>query len=154
MPPLAHRWFLSLRFRWMLGLLLSVALVGAQTLAARHELSHLLDATPAGASPSLATRLETSNRVVAGVLGVPVAPVAPVAHAPGAEEDGHPAAPLSANHDCPLCLMAAALAGTTVAPQGFAFAATEAPLVRAAAPGATWEARTLLVYASRAPPLA
>lgn len=126
MPPIFRRWFAARRTRWVLAAVLSLALVSAQTLAARHELSHLFG--------------NTAGELVAA-SGEP------------AGSAGHPAA-VQAGHECSLCLLAAALGGTAAGPQGLQFALAEPVAQGPLAPALAWAPRFLRAYASRAPPLA
>jgi hypothetical protein len=133
MPSLLHRWFVRSGTRWVLVAWMSLALVGAQTLAARHELSHLF----AGSAGSVGS---------VGSERVAEAAVAP-------DGAGHPAS-LPASHECPLCLLAAALGGTAAGPHGLTFCAAASVMPGPCVPGHVWTPRFLRGYASRAPPRA
>ena len=111
--------------RWVLALMLGVTLSGAQLVAACHEISHLFGQGGPG-------------------LGI-------VAMANAGAADDHTGS-ATATHDCPICLIAAALGGTATAPHGpilpVADDAAAAPLAAAHA----FTPRFTRIYASRAPP--
>jgi hypothetical protein len=126
MLPALRRWFTRHPARWVLGVALGLCLTGGQLVAACHELSHLF------AQPG-------SDLVVAMLAS-----------------DGDKSAPSSAaaSHDCPLCLLAAALGGIATAPAGPALAAADDPALASPAVARRFVPRFAPAYASRAPPLA
>ena len=127
MPSLFRRWFNRPRARWALAALLSLTLVAAQALAARHELSHLFDGAAVGELSAAATG--------------------------SVDATGHPAS-VQASHECPLCLLAAALGGAALGPQGLTFSGVEFSSPEPRTPERAWVPAPLRAYASRAPPLA
>jgi hypothetical protein len=143
MPLLFHRWFTRPGPRWVLAALVSLALVSAQVLAARHELSHLFGGAAA-------------SEWVADAESPPAGNGRPEGGRPESghpEKNGHPGS-VQAGHECPLCLLAAALGGTAAGPQGLIFSAAEATAPGPLAAAHTWVPRFTRAYASRAPPLA
>jgi hypothetical protein len=118
-----RRWLARHPARWVLGVMLAMTLGSAQLVAACHEISHLF--APGSASPAATAQADRA--------------------------DGH-AGPASATHDCPLCLMAAALGGTATAPDGPALPAAEDAAAVPHAAGHDFSPRFTRAYASRAPP--
>jgi hypothetical protein len=72
-----------------------------------------------------------------------------VATAAAAHDDTHVSA---AGHDCPTCLLAAALGGAAPAPTAIVLVAPQLTTVAAASPERAFFPRVTLPYASRAPP--
>ena len=126
MLPALRRWFTRHPARWVLGVALGLCLTGAQLVATCHELSHLL--APPGSDLAVAT-LAT---------------------------DGDKAGPATAagSHECPLCLLAAALGGVATAPAGPALAGADDPALGPHAVARSFVPRFAPAYASRAPPRA
>ena len=60
----------------------------------------------------------------------------------------------SAEHDCPTCLLAAALGGAAPAPTAIVLIAPLAPETAPALPAREFAVRVVVPYASRAPPAA
>lgn len=77
-----------------------------------------------------------------------------VASATAAQERGDDGAAASASHDCPLCLLAAALGGGAPAPESLAVAVPTATIAVAPSAGVAFVPRFALAYGSRAPPRA
>ena len=125
MLPALRRWFLRHPARWVLGLALGVALSGAQLVATCHEISHLL--------------------AQGGVAGV--ATLAPA----GAKTS--PATGIG-GHECPLCLVAAALGGLATAPHGLLLPVAHGLAAAPRAVACVFVPRFAPAYASRDPPLA
>jgi hypothetical protein len=125
MLPALRRWFTRHPARWVLGLALGLCLTGAQLVATCHELSHLL------AQPG-------SDTAIALVT-----------------DDGRPApATATGSHECPICLLAAALGGVATAPAGPALAGADDPALGPHAVARSFVPRFAPAYASRAPPRA
>ena len=125
-----RRWFTRHPARWVLGVMLAMTLGGAQLVAACHQISHAFASDIADAG---ATTLSQGDRAGNN------------ATQPGA---------LAGNHDCPTCLLCAAMSGAATAPQGpvLLVAADATPT-----PGAIahdFVPRHARIYASRAPPTA
>ena len=74
--------------------------------------------------------------------------VASAASAASAHDDPH----ATAGHDCPTCLLAAALGGAAPAPLAIIQVAPQATAVAVAAAECLFTPRVALPYASRAPP--
>jgi len=127
MLPALRRWFTRHPARWVLGVMLGLALSGAQLAAVCHEISHGL----------------VNERADAGFGATALA---------SADGKVQPAA--ASGHGCPICLIAAALGGVATAPHGPLLPAADG---LASAPHAVAHAfvpRFAPAYASRAPPLA
>jgi hypothetical protein len=125
MMPALRRWFARHPARWVLAVTLGMSLSGAQVVAACHEISHLF------------------GRGGAGV----------VATAKASAPDDHGGSAVG-THDCPLCLIAAALGGTATAPDGPALPAADDAATAPPATAHDFTPRFTRVYASRAPPRA
>jgi len=107
--------------------MLGMTLSGAQLVAACHEISHTFGQANGGFGIAAA-----SQAVPAG------------GHADSA----------AATHDCPICLLAAALGGTATAPDGPALPAAEDAAAAPHVAAHDFAPRFTRVYASRAPPRA
>ena len=118
-PHALSRWFARHPACWVLGVALGLALTlsGAQTIAACHEISHVL-----------------AGEMSTGQDG----------------HDGH----ASASHDCPTCLLAAALGGAATAPPALSMPAPDAAIGAPPAIERDFAPRFTRPYASRAPPAA
>ena len=122
-----RRWLARNPARWVVAVLLGMTLGGAQLVAACHEISHTIG--PGNASFGAAATAQADKA------------------------DGH-AGSATATHDCPLCLMAAALGGTATAPDGPALPPADDTAAAPSAAAHDFAPRFTRVYASRAPPRA
>ena len=111
--------------RWVLGVMLSLALGGAQLVAACHEISHAFASDFADAGAAAKTLASAGSKAPSATVGA---------------------------HQCSICLLAAALGGVGTAPHGPQLPAADdlasAPLAVARA----FVPRFAPAYASRAPP--
>ena len=74
-------------------------------------------------------------------------------HVASAAAAAHDDAHATAAHDCPTCLLAAALGGAAPAPAAIVLIATQAAAPVAAPAECRFTPRVVLAYASRAPPV-
>jgi hypothetical protein len=127
MLPALRRWFTRHPAHWVLGVMLSLTLGGAQLVAACHEISHAF----------------VQDRADAGTGLAAFAPV------------GGKAQPAAVSgHECPICLLAAALGGAATAPQGPMLPAADGLASAPHAVAISFVPRFAPAYASRAPPFA
>jgi len=127
MLPALRRWFTRHPARWVLGVMLGMALSGAQLVAVCHEISHGLVNEQADAGFG-ATALATP--------------------------DGKAQPAAVGSHGCPICLLAAALGGVATAPDGPMLPAADGLALAPHAVAIAFVPRFAAAYASRAPPLA
>jgi hypothetical protein len=137
MLPATRRWFMRHPARWVLGLVLGLTLGGAQLVAACHEISHTL----------------VHERADAGTLAVTGDPVVTAATALAPVDGKSPPAAVN-GHECPICLIAAALGGVATAPHGPVLPAADGLAAAPLAVERSFVPRFAPAYASRAPPVA
>jgi hypothetical protein len=130
--PALRRWFARHPTQWVLGVGLGLVFVlcGAQLAAAVHQISHVAAPLEAGNASAHGTHDRQGTHDTDGTRDLRVAD----------------------NHDCPTCLLAAALGGAATAPVTVVF---HAPDTLVSAPrhiARGFTPRLALPYASRAPP--
>jgi hypothetical protein len=121
-----RRWLPRHPARWVLCVALGLTLGSAQIVAACHEISHGLVHHEGTVSGTADLGWDGSKRT-------------------------HPAS-VAGEHDCPLCLLAAALGGVATAPQGPTLPAADGLATAPHAVAHAFSPRLACAYASRAPP--